>query len=254
MSVQIIRKENQAQGSFNGGEIIENKPIGFNREGGELRAYSNLFYWAFAEAKVDSTIGLHPHQGFEIMSFVLEGQIRHYDTEGKKWIPLNEGDVQIIRAGNGISHAEFMAKDAAMFQIWFDPGLEKTLNHPATYDDYRQDVFSVDLEEKMKICTLVGEGSPIQMESPDIKIKRMKISPGKHKLNLDDGKIHAFYLIHGDYSIKQGTVNQSDLVKISSEDYFEFENENEIDLFHLATPEKLAYPTYAELMQAQMNK
>jgi len=33
MSIQIINKESQAYGAFNGGEIVENKPIGFPREG-----------------------------------------------------------------------------------------------------------------------------------------------------------------------------------------------------------------------------
>jgi len=254
MAIRIIKKENQAQGAFNGGEIIENKPIGFNREGGELKPYSNLFYWAYAEANVDSTIGLHPHQGFEIMSFVLKGQIRHYDTEGKKWIPLNEGDVQIIRAGNGISHAEFMAKDAAMFQIWFDPGLQKTLSHPASYDDYKIDDFELEANEEMEIRTLVSGSSPIHMESSGVEIKRIKVFPGKHKLDLSSNKIHAFYLLDGSIQTKEGVANQDDLVKIDVASNFEFENAREVDLFYLGAPEQLEYSTYAELMQAKMNQ
>ena len=73
MSIQIINKESQAYGAFNGGEIVENKPIGFPIEEGPTKPYSSLFYLANAIAKVDSTIGLHPHEGFEIMSFVLKG-------------------------------------------------------------------------------------------------------------------------------------------------------------------------------------
>ena len=42
--IQIIPKEEQAYGAFNNGEIVENKPIGFNREGGKLKPYSNIFY------------------------------------------------------------------------------------------------------------------------------------------------------------------------------------------------------------------
>ena len=81
MAIEIIPKDQQASGQFNGGQIIENKPIGFPQDGGNVRPYSNLFYWAYAEAVEESTIGLHPHQGFEIMSFVLKGAIRHYDTK-----------------------------------------------------------------------------------------------------------------------------------------------------------------------------
>ena len=42
---------------------------------------SNLFYWAHATATKDSTIGLHPHKGFEILTYVLKGKIRHYDLK-----------------------------------------------------------------------------------------------------------------------------------------------------------------------------
>src|SRR5215217_8081918 len=102
MPVRIYPVEKQIKGGFNDGEIMENKPIQVSRDKSKLQPYSNIFYWAHAWAEVTSTIGLHPHQGFEIMSFVLEGDIEHYDTKNKKWVRLKKGDVQIIRAGNGI--------------------------------------------------------------------------------------------------------------------------------------------------------
>ena len=84
-----------------------------------------MFYWAHAWTPGNkSTIGLHPHQGFEICNFVLNGNINHFDTKQNKWIPLSEGDVQIIRAGNGISHAEG-GNHSEIFQIWFDLGCRK---------------------------------------------------------------------------------------------------------------------------------
>ena len=44
MSISIYTKENQADGNFNYGEILEKKPIGFPQDGGKLKPYSNLFY------------------------------------------------------------------------------------------------------------------------------------------------------------------------------------------------------------------
>ena len=75
MSIQIITKEKQAFGSFNGGKILENKPIGFPQDRGVTKSYSNLFYWANAWSDNGGLIDEHPHKWFEILSFVLEGEI-----------------------------------------------------------------------------------------------------------------------------------------------------------------------------------
>ena len=149
MPVEIFNRNQQANGSFNNGEILENKPIGFPQDGGQLKPYSNLFYWAHAwTPNKKSTIGLHPHQGFEICSFILKGNINHFDTKQNKWIPLKEGDVQIIRAGNGISHAEEVDYNSEIFQIWFDPNLSKTLSISPSYDDYKSNQFETYSSEK----------------------------------------------------------------------------------------------------------
>ena len=120
MSVLIFSKQDQASGNFNNGEILEKKPIGFLQDGGELKPYSNLFYWADAwTPSFRSTIGLHPHQGFEICSFVIEGSIKHFDSQQNKWIELKKGDAQIIRSGNGISHAEEILDNSTLEMFWF---------------------------------------------------------------------------------------------------------------------------------------
>lgn len=68
MAIRRIPLSQQGVGNFNNGEIVENKPIGFPRDGSLLQPYSNLFYWAHAKARTDSAIGLHPHQA---LKFVL---------------------------------------------------------------------------------------------------------------------------------------------------------------------------------------
>ena len=119
MKVNFYPPSVQASGNFNFGEILEKKPIGFPQDGGLLKPFSNLFYWAHAwTTGKRSTIGLHPHQGFEICTFVLKGSINHYDTQLNKWIRLEEGDVQIIRSGSGISHSEKKLKKSEILDIF----------------------------------------------------------------------------------------------------------------------------------------
>ena len=185
MSISIYTKENQADGNFNYGEILEKKPIGFPQDGGKLKPYSNLFYWAHAWTPgTKSTIGLHPHQGFEICSFVLKGNINHFDTKQNKWIPLKEGDVQIIRSGNGISHAEEIDGNSEIFQIWFDPDLSKSLKKEASYDDYSSKDFKLIYKMNRSFKVIVGEGSPMHMDSENVCINEHYLNEGSHSFEI----------------------------------------------------------------------
>lgn len=248
--IQVISKEEQAYGAFNNGEIVENKPIGFNREGGRLKPYSNLFYWANAIAHVDSTIGLHPHQGFEIMSFVLEGTIRHYDTQIKEWKELKPGDVQIIRAGSGISHAEHMNKGSRMFQIWFDPDLNKTLNQPASYDDYKTDSFIEVNEQGLNKIKMVGPGAPIEMDSPDLKIERWEVDSSV-TINLDPLFTTSIYILEGSPKINDQHTSIDDFIFIKDE--AELSIDGKSTLFIIQSPKDPGYKTYAQLMADKLN-
>ncbi|MBL7827518.1 MAG: pirin family protein [Saprospiraceae bacterium] len=251
MSIRIIPKENQGQGAFNGGEIIENKPIGFPQDRSSVRPYSNLFYWAHAKAVTDSTIGLHPHQGFEICSFVLKGEIRHYDTKLRDWRPLSAGDVQIIRAGNGISHSEFMGKGGEMFQIWFDPNLNKTLAQAASYDDYKKADFPEMTTGNTKVTTLAGNGSPFRMDTPGIEVKRIQLAGGRYEELLPPNRIASLYLIEGEAQINDQPIGASDFIMVEAEEKLTFSSESVADIFVIFSPAKLEYPTYAQLMASR---
>lgn len=248
MSLQIIRKNQQAAGQFNGGEILENKPIGFPREGGHLRPFSNLFYWAHAWSDKGSTIGLHPHQGFEIMSFVIKGSIEHYDTGDKEWKKLEEGAAQIIRAGNGIAHSEKLNAGAHMFQIWFDPNLNETLQKAASYSDYPLEVFPSNSVEGEKTITYVGEASPLQMDA-EVAIVLKELTRGKTSLNLEKGKIHAIYLVNGQLKIEEELLQTDDFFIVKESRILDLEVGETSRLFIVSVPEKLAYPTYAESLR-----
>lgn len=247
MSIQITPIEKQGQGAFNGGEIVENKPIGFPQDHSSIRPYSNLFYWAHAKAVTDSTIGLHPHQGFEICSFVLKGEIRHYDTKLREWRPLSAGDVQIIRAGNGISHSEWMGKDGEMFQIWFDPNLAATLSKPASYDDYRAADFPEKQVGESRVKTLAGSGSPFQMDTPGVEIFQVAIDNGEFRFKTEAGKIYSAYVLEGAVHFNGEPAKQSDFVQATEQEEILLTSENGANVFIIASPVHPGYRTYGQL-------
>lgn len=250
MTIQVIPKNKQGYGAFNGGEIIENKPIGFPQDGGEGKPFSNLFYWAYAKALKDSTIGLHPHQGFEIMSFVLNGTIRHFDTKLNDWKSLHAGDAQIIRSGNGISHAEHMEKDAVMFQIWVDPSLQKTLKQEASYDDYKDADFPIETENGLTIKKYSGEGGLMTMDAPGLTIQEWSFEMGIFEKALNAEKIYSVYVMNGNVNLNGEAAEQDAFIIINDTNKLKIEGKGK--LFVISADKKLNYMTYQEMMQAQM--
>lgn len=246
MSMRIISKPQQGKGAFNRGEIIENKPVGFPQDGGHVRPYSNLFYWARARGIVESTIGLHPHQGFEIITFVLEGNIHHFDTKLKAWKPLTAGDVQIIRSGNGIQHAERLEKDAVIFQVWFDPDLSKSLDKEASYNDYKAETFPVEDTSFGQSKALIGDSSPLTLDTPGLMVERYQVE-NKGTLQIPEGKIASLYIISGSGMIGEKTVEADDFIIAEDVDSLPLNpHEEGMDIFAIYTPVEPGYRTYWE--------
>ncbi len=87
-----------------------------NRSGlGRLRV------WNDDEIAPSSGFDPHPHREMEIITYVREGAISHRDSLGNEG-RTEAGDVQVMHAGTGITHAEYNLENAPtrLFQI-LDP-------------------------------------------------------------------------------------------------------------------------------------
>ena len=247
MKLEIYTIEDQARGYFNNGEILENKPIGFPGDGGKLKPYSNIFYWAHAwTGSKKSTIGLHPHQGFEICSFVLKGKINHFDTKQNSWIPLSEGDVQIIRSGNGISHSEELMENSEIFQIWFDPNLRVSLNKLASYDDYKSQDFQI-LDSKWKKTKIIkNENSRLKMDSEGIEIFQYSYLDNKNdEISLKLDKIHSFFIIDGEISINGKIISKGFFFTVRDQNLLKLKILSNSEIFRISSPKNVNYKTYS---------
>ena len=65
----------------------------------------------------------HPHQDMEIVTVVLEGELRHEDSMGNGSV-IRPGEVQYMSAGSGVTHSEFNAstdEPLHLLQMWVMP-------------------------------------------------------------------------------------------------------------------------------------
>ncbi|MBL6678471.1 MAG: pirin family protein [Flavobacteriaceae bacterium] len=248
MALKTYTKENQANGNFNGGQILEKKPIGFPQDGGMLRPYSNLFYWAHAWApKNDSIIGLHPHRGFEICSFVLKGEIEHYDTLLDKWITLKEGDVQVIKAGKGISHSEKLKKGSEIFQIWFDPNLHESLYEEANYSDFKSEIFSIKKENGKETKIISDINNQIDLKSDSIQIYQHSFIKGIYHHEIGQDRFHSIFIQYGRLKINDEIYNSGDFLIVDSEVSLSIEIISDTKVFEIISLIELPYSTYAQM-------
>jgi redox-sensitive bicupin YhaK (pirin superfamily) len=67
--------------------------------------------------------GMHPHRDFEIVTYVVAGQVEHRDSLGSGGV-IGPGEVQRMTAGTGILHSEFnpsKTEPLHLLQIWLTP-------------------------------------------------------------------------------------------------------------------------------------
>jgi hypothetical protein len=79
----------------------------------------------------------HPHRGFETVTYMIQGRMRHKDNKGHEGV-IEPGGVQWMTAAGGIIHSEMPEQDNGLmsgFQLWVNlPRAEKM--KPAAYQEY----------------------------------------------------------------------------------------------------------------------
>ena len=79
----------------------------------------------------------HPHRGFETVTYLLAGRMRHEDNAGHAGV-IEAGDIQWMTAGRGIVHSEMPEQEEgrlAGFQLWVNLPAASKMTAPA-YQEY----------------------------------------------------------------------------------------------------------------------
>jgi redox-sensitive bicupin YhaK (pirin superfamily) len=178
--------------------------------------------------------GTHSHRDMEILSYVLEGALRHEDSMGTGSV-INVGDVQRMSAGTGVLHSERNASDTApvhFLQIWLLPERQRI---PPSYE---QRTFP--LTDRQGRLTLIAsrdrrEGSIRIHQDADLYSALLgRGQSSRHPLR--DGRHAWVQVARGEGQLNGTFVKAGDGVAISDETTVQFSASTDADvlLFDLA--------------------
>ena len=121
---------------------------------------------AFGSDNPDDYIGGfpdHPHRGFETITYMIAGRIRHRDSAGHEGL-LENGGVQWMTAGRGVIHSELPEQEEGVmegFQLWLNlPGRDK-MSAPWYRDFGAGDLPRFTTSEGVEVTVIAGESHGI---------------------------------------------------------------------------------------------
>lgn len=171
-----------------------------------------LMFDAFGSSNPNDYIAgfpAHPHRGFETITYMLEGHMRHEDHLGNVG-ELTQGGVQWMIAGKGVIHSEMpQQKEGRMygFQLWLNlPAKDKM--QPASYRDYdAAEIPEAKPTEGTCVRVIAGEfSSPeltlkgaVQRPVTEPQLYDLHIAPhGEQRFSLPKGHRVLLYAYKGD--------------------------------------------------------
>ena len=106
----------------------------------------------------------HPHRGFETVTYMIAGRMRHRDNAGHEGL-LSNGSVQWMTAGRGIIHSELPEQeDGRMegFQLWLNLAARDKMRAPWYRDIATEEIPELTTDEGAKVRVIAGASHGVQ--------------------------------------------------------------------------------------------
>jgi quercetin 2,3-dioxygenase len=106
----------------------------------------------------------HPHRGFETVTYMIAGRMRHRDNAGNEGL-LTNGSVQWMTAGRGIIHSELPEQeDGRMegFQLWLNLAAKDKMRAPWYRDIASDEIPEYATSEGVKVRVIAGESHGVK--------------------------------------------------------------------------------------------
>lgn len=146
----------------------------------------------------------HPHRGFETVTYMLAGRMRHGDNKGNTG-DLGPGSVQWMTAGSGLIHSEMPQQEEGLmwgFQLWVNLPAADKMTAPRYQDIPPSDIPVVEpapgVTVKVVAGGLAGARGPVSGIATDPVYLDIALSPGAtFELALPEGHSAFAYVFDG---------------------------------------------------------
>lgn len=162
--------------------------------------------------KAGSGFSTHPHRDMEIVTWVLEGELEHKDSEGNTGLII-PGDAQRMSAGRGILHSEVnysATRDVRLVQMWVIPDTERIT--PGYQETHIGDI--LDSGELVPVASGRGHEGAVSIKQKDAALWVARLQPGG-AVSLPDAPILHLYVARGPVDLEgQGRLAEGDAARM----------------------------------------
>jgi redox-sensitive bicupin YhaK (pirin superfamily) len=109
----------------------------------------------------------HPHRGFETVTYLLAGRMRHRDSAGHQGV-LRSGGVQWMTAGCGIEHSEMPEQENGLmsgFQLWVNLPAEQKMS-PPRYQEFDPEQIPLEGHHDGGVIAVIAGTTDLGTEGP----------------------------------------------------------------------------------------
>lgn len=100
----------------------------------------------------------HPHRGFETITYMIAGRMRHRDSAGNEGL-LGPGGVQWMTAGSGLIHSELPEQEDGLmegFQLWLNLPAQHKMIKPSYRDISPENIPEYTTESGVRVRVIAG--------------------------------------------------------------------------------------------------
>ena len=106
----------------------------------------------------------HPHRGFETVTYMIAGRMRHHDSAGNEGL-LEGGGVQWMTAGRGVIHSELPEQSEGLmegFQLWLNLPASDKMRAPWYRDFTAAELPAYTAPEGVRVVAIAGRSHGVE--------------------------------------------------------------------------------------------